>query len=151
MGCKWRHSPGCSPDPPLASPLPAAWAIWSMIGSYCRSSRYRLYWSHDQARDQSVVERLISQSCQAYENKIRKIDNDPQNRRQVASQALMWVSHARRPLQVDKLCHALAMKLGDTVLDQDSLLSPRSTIESCSGLIVLDADSSTFRLVHYTL
>lgn len=88
---------------------------------------------------------------QAFENTIRRIDNGPPNRRQAASQALMWVSHARRPLQVRELCHALATKLGDTELDQDSLLPPRSIVESCLGLIVVDDESSTVRLVHYTL
>ena len=88
---------------------------------------------------------------QAFENTIRRIDNEPHNRRQAAHQALKWVSHARRPLRVDELCHALATKLGDTELDRDKLLSPRSIIEICLGLIVLDEESSTFRLVHYTL
>jgi len=26
--------------------------------------------------------------------------------------ALMWISHAERPLQADELCHALAVQLG---------------------------------------
>ena len=88
---------------------------------------------------------------QAFENTIQRIENEPRNRRQVATQALMWVSHARRPLKVNELCHALATKFGDTELDQDNLLPPRSIIESCSGLIVLDDEGSTVRLVHYTL
>lgn len=88
---------------------------------------------------------------QAFENTIRRIGNEPPNPRQVATQALIWVSHARRPLKINELCHALATKLGDTELDQDSLLPSRSIIESCSGLIVLDDEESTVRLVHYTL
>ena len=88
---------------------------------------------------------------QAFENMMRRIENEPHNRRQVATQALKWVSHARRPLKVDELCHALATKLGDRELDQDDLIPPRSIIECCSGLIVLDDESSTVRLVHYTL
>lgn len=87
----------------------------------------------------------------SFENTLQRIDKGPLNRRKVANQALIWVSHARRPLKVDELCHALATKLGDTKLDQDDLLPPQSIIESCFGLIVLDDQSSTFRLVHYTL
>ena len=88
---------------------------------------------------------------QAFENTIQRIGNQPRNPRHVAIQSLMWVSHARRALQVDDLCHALATNLGDTELDQDKLLPARSIVESCFGLIVLDDESSTFRLVHYTL
>ncbi len=88
---------------------------------------------------------------QAFENTIRRIESQPQNRRQVATQALMWVSHARRPLKADELCHAVATKLGDRELNQDSIPLPRSIIESCSGLVVLDDEGSTFKLVHYTL
>ena len=88
---------------------------------------------------------------QAFEKTIQRIEDEPRNRRRVATDALMWVSHARRPLYVDELCHALATKIGDTELDQDDLLPPRAIVESCSGLLVLDDESSTIRLVHYTL
>lgn len=88
---------------------------------------------------------------QAFENTIRRIGNEPQNRRQVATQALMWVSHARRPLKINELCHALATKLGDTELDHENLVLPRFIIESCFGLISLNDEGSTVTLVHYTL
>ena len=88
---------------------------------------------------------------QAFEHTIQRIENEPPNRRRVATEALMWVSHARRPLHIDELCHALATKLGDTELDRDDLLPPRAIVESCSGLLVLDDEGSTIRLVHYTL
>lgn len=88
---------------------------------------------------------------QAFENTMRRIGNEPQNRRRVANQALMWISHARRPLKINELRHALATKLGDIELEHDNLLPPRSIIESCSGLIVLDDEELTVRLVHYTL
>lgn len=88
---------------------------------------------------------------QVFENTIQRIDKKPPNRRNAATQALMWVSHAGMPLQVDELCHALATKLDGTGFDHDDLLPPRSIIECCFGLIVLDDESSTFRLVQYTL
>ena len=88
---------------------------------------------------------------QAFENTIQRIEKEPRNRRQVATRALMWVSHARRPLKINELCHALATNLGDREFDQDNLLPPRSVIECCYGLMVLDDEGSTVRLVHYTL
>ena len=99
----------------------------------------------------AALSNLSADLGQAFENTIQRIEDEPRNRRRVATEALMWVSHARRPLHVDELCHALATKLGDTELDQDDLLPPRAIVESCSGLLVLDDESSTIRLVHYTL
>ena len=99
----------------------------------------------------ATLSSLSADLGQAFENTIHRIEDEPRNRRRVATEALMWVSHARRPLHVDELCHALATKLGDTELDQDDLLPPRAIVESCSGLLVLDDESSTIRLVHYTL
>ena len=99
----------------------------------------------------ATLSNLSANLGQAFENTIRRIEDEPRNRRRVATEALMWVSHARRPLHIGELCHALATKLGDTELDQDNLLPPRTIVESCSGLLVLNDESSTIRLVHYTL
>lgn len=88
---------------------------------------------------------------QVFENSIRRINSEPQNRRQVAIQSLLWTTHARRPLHINELRHALAIRPGDTQLDRDNLLPPRSIVECCFGLVVLDNESLTVRLVHYTL
>ena len=37
--------------------------------------------------------------------------------------ALMWISHAERPLQADELCHALAVKLGSADFDVGNIPS----------------------------
>lgn len=88
---------------------------------------------------------------QVYEDTIRRIQGEPRNRQHVAMQSLMWISHARRPLHVDELRHALATELGDTDLDRDNLLPTKLIIETCSGLLILDDESFTVRLVHFTL
>lgn len=88
---------------------------------------------------------------QVFEENIGRIQQEPQNRKYVAIQSLMWITHARRPLEIHELRHALATRLEDTDLDEDNLLPARSIIECCSGLVVLDDQSSTFRLVHSTL
>lgn len=88
---------------------------------------------------------------QVFEETIGRIQREPQSRKYVAIQSLMWITHARRPLEIHELLHALATRLEDTDLDEDNLLPARSIIECCSGLVVLDDQSSTFRLVHSTL
>ena len=88
---------------------------------------------------------------QAFENTIQRIDREPTNRRQIAMQSLTWLSHALRPLRLEDLLHALATQIGDVDFDEDNLLQPRIIVESCFGLVVVDEQSSTVRLVHFTL
>ena len=65
--------------------------------------------------------------------------------------ALMWVSHAERPLQADELCHALAVKLGSTDFDTGNVPSMSVLVGCCQGLITVDKEASTVRLIHFTL
>lgn len=88
---------------------------------------------------------------QVFEENIGRILQEPPNRKHVAIQSLMWITHSRRPLDVQELRHVLATRLEDADFDGDNLLPARSIIECCSGLVVLDDQSSTFRLVHATL
>ena len=65
--------------------------------------------------------------------------------------ALMWISHAERPLQADELCHALAVKLGSTDFDVGNIPSMSTLVNCCQGLITIDKEASTVRLIHFTL
>jgi len=100
---------------------------------------------------QKSLRNLSANLGQAFEDTLRRIDNEPRNRRQVAIQSLSWVSHACRPLLINELRHALATQVGDTAFDPDNLLQSKLIVECCSGLIVIDDKSSLIRLVHHTL
>ena len=65
--------------------------------------------------------------------------------------ALMWISHAERPLQADELCHALAVELGSTDFNADNTPSISTLVSCCQGLITVDKEASTARLIHFTL
>jgi len=65
--------------------------------------------------------------------------------------ALMWISHAERPLRVDELRHALAVELGSTDFDVGNVPSMSTLVSCCQGLITVDKEASTVRLVHFTL
>ena len=66
-------------------------------------------------------------------------------------EVLMWVSHAERPLRIDELCHALAVDMQATDLDPENIRPQDTVLGSCLGLAVIDAETSTVRLIHYTL
>ena len=49
--------------------------------------------------------------------------------------ALMWISHAERPLQAGELCHALAVELGSTDFDTSYAPSIPTLVGYCQGLV----------------
>jgi len=63
----------------------------------------------------------------------------------------MWVCHAERPLKVDELCYALAVELGSTDFNSQNVPSVSTLLSCCQGLISVDKEASTVRLVHFTL
>ena len=65
--------------------------------------------------------------------------------------ALMWISHSQRPLRVDELFHALGVKIGSAGLDGDNVPSMETLLCCCQGLVSVDKEASTVRLVHFTL
>ena len=65
--------------------------------------------------------------------------------------ALMWICYSERPLQVDELCQALAVEIGETDFDLENIPSIGTLLDYCQGLITVDAEASTVRLIHYTV
>ena len=63
----------------------------------------------------------------------------------------MWISHAERPLRSDELCHALGVEIGSPNLNSDNVPSIRTLLACCQGLFVMDKETSTIRLIHFTL
>jgi len=81
----------------------------------------------------------------------QRIREQKGDRSRLGMEVLMWISHAERPLHVDELCHALAVHLQSTDLDQENIRPQDIVLGSCLGLAVVDAETSTVRLIHYTL
>ena len=64
---------------------------------------------------------------------------------------LMWISHSRRHLLVDELCHATAIRIGSDDLDSDHIPTISTLLGCCQGLVTLDKGASVVRLIHFTL
>ena len=64
---------------------------------------------------------------------------------------LMWISHSRRPLQVDEICHAIAIRIASNDLDNDDIPTVSTLLDCCQGLVSVDKGGSTIRLIHFTL
>lgn len=85
----------------------------------------------------------------AYDQALSRIDAQLEGHRNLAHLVLSWVIHARRPLTVDELRHALAMARHST-LDPSALHDPKILTAFCAGLVVIDHENGAVRLVHYT-
>ena len=86
-----------------------------------------------------------------YGTTIERIKAQDGDKSRLGMTALMWISHAERPLQADELCHALAVKLGTTDFDVGNIPSIPTLVNCCQGLITVDKEASTVRLIHFTL
>ena len=71
---------------------------------------------------------------------IERIKTQNGDKSRLGMEALMWISHAKRPLRVDELCHALAVQLGSTDFDIGNIPSVPTLVNCCQGLITVDKE-----------
>ena len=86
-----------------------------------------------------------------YDATIERIKAQAGDKSRLGMAALMWISHAERPLRADELCHALAVELGSTDFNTGNIPSISILVGCCQGLITVDKEASTVRLIHFTL
>lgn len=71
---------------------------------------------------------------EAYEEAMGRIKCQLTGFRDLALQAIAWITCARRPLTTNELQHALAVRRGMTELDEDNLVNVGLIISVMSGL-----------------
>ena len=82
---------------------------------------------------------------------IQRINAQGGDKSRLGMGALMWISHAEQPLRADELCYALAIELGSTDFNAGNIPSITTLVGCCHGLITVDKEASTTRLIHFTL
>jgi len=87
----------------------------------------------------------------AYGGTIERIKAQSGDKSRLGMAALMWISHAERPLRADELRHALAIKPGSKDFNGGNIPSMSTLVSYCQGLITVDKEASTVRLIHFTL
>jgi ankyrin repeat protein len=85
-----------------------------------------------------------------YDETIKRIEGQESDDVQLAKRILMWISCAIRPLTALELRHALAIEPDTTELDEEALPDEEIVISVCAGLVTIDQETNTIRLVHYT-
>jgi hypothetical protein len=87
----------------------------------------------------------------AYDHAMERIYGQKAGLKELAQQVLGWITCAKRPLTTTELQHALAVEIGDQELDKDNLPQLDDMTSVCAGLVTIDEESNTIRLVHYTI
>jgi len=87
----------------------------------------------------------------AYGATLDRIKGQGGEKSRLGMAVLMWISHAERPLKANELCHALAVEIGSPDLNTDNVPSIGTLLACCQGLVFVDKEASTLRLIHFTL
>jgi len=87
----------------------------------------------------------------AYGTTLDRIREQRGDKAKLGMEALMWISRSERPLRAEELCHALAVKVGTTNLNVHNVPSIRTLLSCTLGLVTIDEQAFTVRLVHFTL
>ena len=86
-----------------------------------------------------------------YETTLRRIKAQDGEKARLGMAVLMWISYSRRPLRVDEICHATAIRIGSNDLNSDDIPAISTLLDCCQGLVTVDKGASTVRLIHFTL
>ncbi|KAK6829217.1 hypothetical protein RU639_003517 [Aspergillus parasiticus] len=92
----------------------------------------------------------IEKLDEIYEQAMTRIEYHGKESRDLAKQILSWIVYARRPLLTLELQHALAVRPHTTELDKDYIPNINILQSLCVGLVTIDEENDTIRLVHYT-
>ena len=87
----------------------------------------------------------------AYEAMLGRIMAQGGEKGRLGMAAMMWISHSRRPLQANEICHAIAIRIGSNDLDNDDIPTVQTLLDSCQGLVTVNKGAPTVRLIHFTL
>lgn len=97
-------------------------------------------------RDTQIQEIL----AEAYKQAMDRIGTQAAGFSSLAKHALSWITCAKRPLKISELRHALAVDLGASIVDAESLPETDDIVSVCGGLVIIDETSDIIRLVHPT-
>jgi len=102
------------------------------------------------AKRRKALATLPSQLNDAYTRMVDRIQNSS-HLSDLGMRVLMWLHLATRPLKLREIQHALAVEPGDIGLDEEAIPAQKRLLDCCLGLVLVDEETSTVRLVHYTL
>jgi len=85
-----------------------------------------------------------------YDDAMKRINQQSEERKEMAYRVLSWISYAFRSLSIVELQHAVAIKEDMTEMDEYDLDDDEFLISVCVGLVTVSGESRQVGLVHYT-
>jgi ankyrin repeat protein len=86
----------------------------------------------------------------AYEQTMDRVQNQDDSPKRLAIQTLAWIFHARRPLTITELLHAMAVRPAKSTLDESYIPNVEVLLSVCAGLVRLDEKTKVVDLIHKT-
>ncbi|MCJ1324226.1 hypothetical protein MMC10_000888 [Thelotrema lepadinum] len=99
----------------------------------------------------AALNNLPTTPTELYGEAMTKIRHQSAQDVDVAMRFLSWVAFARRPLSFNEVQHAMSVTEGDVDLEEAELLDEDFLIPLTAGLITMDSEGTSVRLIHYTL
>src|SRR5690606_29796950 len=70
-----------------------------------------------------------------YEQALERLGEASEEELELSKRALFWIVHAREPLALQDLQHAVAISYEDKVYDPDSIVPVDVLLAACGGLV----------------
>jgi DNA-binding transcriptional regulator GbsR (MarR family) len=86
-----------------------------------------------------ALENLPEGIDEIYNDAMERIEKQNEVNKRLAKRVLAWITHARRPLTVEELQHALAVSANMTSkMDPAAIIYETKMTSICAGLVVID-------------
>lgn len=85
-----------------------------------------------------------------YEDLLQRVFAQSERSVKRAKRLISWISCTTRPLTVEEIQTALAIKPDDTYVKDDALPDIDILLSSCAGIVTIDEEAQVLRFVHYT-
>ena len=100
---------------------------------------------------EKALDTLPAELFTAYKEVTDRISKSDKEMGDAGMQALTWIFHAARPLQMDELRVVLDIEDGHWKIDDEPQFTPADIIEMCQSLVVYEESSGAVRFVHPTV
>jgi hypothetical protein len=85
-----------------------------------------------------------------YDRIVDAVQSQPTACAELAIRTLAWIVKAQRVLKIKELQIAVSLEGDMTKIEKMDMLDEGKLIDSCHGLVVMDANDKTVRLAHFT-
>ncbi|KFY78857.1 hypothetical protein V498_09042, partial [Pseudogymnoascus sp. VKM F-4517 (FW-2822)] len=97
-----------------------------------------------------AVRTLPTSLPKKYDELMDRIGSQNEDDAQLGKKVLSWISHAKRPLTVPEMQHAVKIESTTTRIEKFDLISQDILVSVCAGIATVDKESNIIRLVHYS-